>query len=579
MASTAALLNKCREICDRYTKFVPELPEEELFYQFCDDVMRMAFLVAASDGYVDLVETELISRTFGVHFDYSTLAKSYGLDYISEKTYLKQIPISIRTVAALEKRNEFLPNSILNDTRVLYETMKQFGNDILNCTGAKLKFSVMLQTYFINNILHYIFSMEEMDAISNEKEIVDTLNFTLPWMIKSANKARVEKDQASGNGLASGAINNPDSYGPGRRGNEDNINNSNTASATFSFGPGIGRSNSRSGSRFDNSDNYSNNVKEYTDREEARKSMESMRTDMNFASKNSVTGKAFSGPENNNQSSSPIDMNKINEILSEVDSMIGLGSVKKEIHDMVNMILINEMRRKKGLKSPVMSRHLVFTGNPGTGKTTIARAIGQIYKTLGILEKGHMIETDRSGLVAGYMGQTAEKVTEVVNSAMGGILFIDEAYSLVSDSEGDFGQEAINTLLKLMEDNRDNLVVIVAGYTEEMEDFINSNPGLRSRFNRYIQFNDYSDEELLKIFKVYVEQQDYSLEENSDQAILKAIEKIREDEVDNFGNARSVRNFFEKVINNQANRLMQEGVNIADADQLMLIKNCDLEVK
>ena len=214
---------------------------------------------------------------------------------------------------------------------------------------------------------------------------------------------------------------------------------------------------------------------------------------------------------------------------------------------MVNMILINEMRRRKGLKSPVMSRHLVFTGNPGTGKTTIARAIGQIYKTLGILEKGHMIETDRSGMVAGYMGQTAEKVTEVVNKAMGGILFIDEAYSLVSDNEGDYGQEAINTLLKLMEDNRDNLVVIVAGYTNQMENFINSNPGLRSRFNRYIQFNDYSDEELLEIFKGYATQQDYNLEEGSDEVILKSITKLRDNETGNFGNARSVRNYFEKA--------------------------------
>jgi SpoVK/Ycf46/Vps4 family AAA+-type ATPase len=244
---------------------------------------------------------------------------------------------------------------------------------------------------------------------------------------------------------------------------------------------------------------------------------------------------------------------------------------------MVNMMLINEMRRRKGLKSPVVSRHLVFTGNRGTGKTTIARAIGKIYKTLGILEKGHMIETDRTGMVAGYMGQTAEKVSEVVKQAMGGILFIDEAYSLVSENEGDFGQEAINTLLKLMEDNRDNLIVIVAGYTEEMKDFINSNPGLRSRFNRYIQFNDYSDDELLQIFKEYVSGQDFVLEEGTDEVILDAIQKIRAEEEENFGNARSVRNYFEKVISNQANRLMELGTaGFDNEDDLMTITRTDL---
>ena len=155
----------------------------------------------------------------------------------------------------------------------------------------------------------------------------------------------------------------------------------------------------------------------------------------------------------------------IQSILDDIDSMIGLESVKHEIHNLVNLLQVQKMRAEKGLKHPVMSNHLVFTGNPGTGKTTIARKISKIYKCLGLLEKGHLVETDRSGMVAGYMGQTAEKVTELINSAMGGILFIDEAYALSNNKmEGDFGQEAIHTLLKAMEDHRDNLIVIVAGY-------------------------------------------------------------------------------------------------------------------
>ena len=268
----------------------------------------------------------------------------------------------------------------------------------------------------------------------------------------------------------------------------------------------------------------------------------------------------------------------INEVLKKVDALTGLGSVKKEIHDMVNLMIVQKMRQKKGLKTPPISRHLVFTGNPGTGKTTIARMMAQIYKCLGILELGHLVETDRSGLVAGYMGQTAEKVKEVTDSARGGVLFIDEAYTLAIDREGDFGQEAIDTLLKIMEDNREDLVVIVAGYTDRMEGFLDSNPGLRSRFNKYIHFDDYSAEELLEIFGKYCMEQDYILKDSLHPVLLEKIRKMKEDEQENFGNARTVRNYFEKVISNQANRIMQQW-NIAmdgDADALQEITTEDL---
>ncbi|HBE10627.1 MAG TPA: stage V sporulation protein K, partial [Lachnospiraceae bacterium] len=198
-------------------------------------------------------------------------------------------------------------------------------------------------------------------------------------------------------------------------------------------------------------------------------------------------------------------------------------------------------------------------GNPGTGKTTIARYLGKIYKNLGILSKGQMIETDRAGLVAGYMGQTAEKVREVTDKAMGGILFIDEAYTLSNNKEGDFGQEAIDTLLKIMEDHRDELIVIVAGYTDRMDEFLNSNPGLRSRFSKYIAFDDYSNEELLQIFKSYCTEQDYHMDQSLEIILVKKFEELRRSEGDNFGNARTVRNYFEKVISNQANRIMRGG--------------------
>lgn len=248
----------------------------------------------------------------------------------------------------------------------------------------------------------------------------------------------------------------------------------------------------------------------------------------------------------------------VSQVLDEVDSLIGLYAVKKEVHDMVNLMTVQKLRQMKGLKLTEISRHMVFTGNPGTGKTTIARKMGEAYHSLGILNKGHLVETDRSGLVAGYMGQTAQKVHDIVESALDGVLFIDEAYTLVSDREGDYGQEAIDTLLKLMEDYRDRLVVIVAGYPDLMEKFINSNPGLKSRFSKYLFFNDYSDEELAQIFLINCAKQDYFVDQNLYPYILNRISQLRYYEGENFGNARSVRNYFEQVISNQANRLVYE---------------------
>ena len=195
----------------------------------------------------------------------------------------------------------------------------------------------------------------------------------------------------------------------------------------------------------------------------------------------------------------------------ELDDLIGLGSVKKEVRSLANFVKLQKQREAQGLKTAKVSYHLVFYGSPGTGKTTVARIIGRIYKDLGVLKKGHTVETDRGGLVAKYMGQTALKTDTVIQQALDGVLFIDEAYSLVPEggNGSDYGQEAIATLLKRMEDYRDRLVVIIAGYKDEMQRFIDSNPGLQSRFNRYIDFPDYSGKELTEIFKMYMKKNQY----------------------------------------------------------------------
>ena len=241
----------------------------------------------------------------------------------------------------------------------------------------------------------------------------------------------------------------------------------------------------------------------------------------------------------------------------ELDELIGLESVKEEVRSLANFVKVQKMRQEKGLKTPKMSYHLVFTGSPGTGKTTVARIVARIYKDLGILKKGHTVETDRSGLVAEYVGQTAMKTNHIVDSALNGVLFIDEAYALVPEnSTSDYGAEAIATLLKRMEDDRDKLVVIIAGYPNEMKRFIESNPGLQSRFNRYLNFPDYTPDELFRIFCLYLKKNHYTMNEEAGAYLRGRLEEIVAHKSRNFGNARYVRNVFEKVIQDHANRMV-----------------------
>ena len=244
---------------------------------------------------------------------------------------------------------------------------------------------------------------------------------------------------------------------------------------------------------------------------------------------------------------------KMEDLMAELDSYIGLGAVKEEVHNLINMVQVYKLRREHDLPTTDMSLHMVFTGNPGTGKTMMARMMARIYRSLGILSKGQLVEVDRSGLVAGYVGQTALKTQKVIEKAIGGVLFVDEAYALNGKSENDFGQEAIDTLLKAMEDHRDDLVVIVAGYTDLMDKFIHSNPGLESRFNRFLLFEDYSLDELMAIFKMRCGK-GYILSPEAEPLVRDYIAEESADG-DGFGNARGVRNIFEHILVAQNNRL------------------------
>lgn len=247
----------------------------------------------------------------------------------------------------------------------------------------------------------------------------------------------------------------------------------------------------------------------------------------------------------------------IDKLLSQLDELTGLAEVKKEVRSLINLIQVQKEREKKGLTVIPISKHLVFSGNPGTGKTTVARLLAQIYKSLGVIPNGQLIEVDRSGLVGGYVGQTAIKTQEVINKAMGGVLFIDEAYTLSGKGEGDFGQEAIDTLLKAMEDKRDQFVVIAAGYPDLMSSFLESNPGLKSRFNRFMTFEDYNSDELMEIFTKMCQKSGYTLSDDAVEYASVYLSNIYENRTSNFANARDVRNFFENAVVNQANRLSE----------------------
>lgn len=266
----------------------------------------------------------------------------------------------------------------------------------------------------------------------------------------------------------------------------------------------------------------------------------------------------------------------VEDLLAELDELVGMEQIKKDVRSLINLIKVRKLRQENGLAVPDLSLHMVFTGNPGTGKTTVARLLSRLYKAIGVLKKGTLVEVDRSALVAGYVGQTALKTKEALDKALGGILFIDEAYSLAPEggSANDFGHEAIETILKVMEDERDELVVIAAGYPEPMDRFISANPGLESRFGKYFHFDDYNGEQLFEIFKSQCRKNQYEPDETAAAYARKLLAELYENRDENFGNARDVRNIFEKAVARHSDRVA--AMDAPTREDLLTLVECDL---
>lgn len=500
----------------------------DLTEMYKDDMLRFLVYIVCADGDISPEEIEYVNSLTGSCFTLALMGQyADGLELRSEKI-LEKPPMSLEAFV----RSNIGPETgeVSNgyyDLLMLYvTTFNYIGNDLIACNQNIRQGELDCLSSYINML------RENIDIINGKiKEEKPTIAF-------KSDRFSVSSNESSNTGYI-------------RETNYDIKPNEENEDNNISFGR--------------NEDGLKVK-KKISDRI------------FNREEKKEVSNADSQGDIKNDIEDAGIDPDTINleKLMEELNSLTGMQSVKREVNNLVNLLKVCELRRKKGLKVPPTTNHLVFLGNPGTGKTTVARILSKIYHNLGILSKGHLVEVDRSGLVAGYMGQTGEKVMEVVEKAKGGVLFIDEAYALSSNKQdGDFGQEAIDILNKAMEDFRDDLIVIAAGYHDEMQSFLDANPGLRSRFNRTIEFPNYSADELIEIIINRAKRLDYTFDDEAISFITDKFKKTLISPPHNFGNARSVRNYLERAISNQANRLVTD-MDINE-DELMTIKLADVE--
>ena len=503
------LIEDALKVCSKYEGKGFKFKKGELQEYFQDDLLRTGYLLATMDGILQKSELKLFCDTFHVTSDEKVLKEYYWEDVCLPNNYMKRIPKSMLYVISEERKRMSNELSVfLKDSRILFKAFKQFAYKAIDCGGTKMPYQVVALEDMSKNILTIILNSEDMDIyfeeVSMEKAIIN-----------------IDKIKVKDNGLI-----DKDYYTP------------------------------QKDKEYYNPYKVDEGYESYTDFINSSKK-----------SKNKEIAKKQEKPkirvEDIIESDEEYD---VNEIIGEIDSMIGLDNVKKEIRNIVNIIQVQKLREKRGLKTPIMSNHLVFTGNPGTGKTTVARIMSDVFRTLGILSRGHLVEADRSKLVAGYSGQTAIKTNQLIDSAIGGVLFIDEAYTLKSSDNDSFGTEAIDTLLKRLEDDRGKFICIVAGYTNQMHDFINSNPGLKSRFTHTIHFDDYSADELTQIFVNLAESRHFKVDDKAKSGVNRLFEQLYLRRDKNFGNAREVRKIFDATIEQQSQRLVKDISNSSNTE-------------
>ncbi len=497
------------EICEKLTEAnVGNNGTESmsLSQRFRYELLLFGLFLADADGCLDEAEVALICRALSLDTSREELARKKR-EAGRELDFTAHFPTVLKYAVLADAGKRLQPDPYFGQkAQVFYDTFRLFGQELLALHKNEADNATLSR---------FTASMEKMEGFLKEYGVwyAGIQKYFRPVTSKERNNATINGVNAEKSGSAEST---------------ENTKNTENAESTENAGSAGSAENTGNAEKSGSAENTGNTEKPRS-------------------------------TENTEKQTVSFGQERLEELLEELNSLTGLTQVKHQIQTLTNLLQVQALRQEMGLKTSALSKHMVFIGNPGTGKTTVARLLAEIYRCLGVLETGQLIETDRSGLVCGFIGQTATRVQEVVEQAVGGILFIDEAYALtVGRGEGDFGREAVDTLLKAMEDRREELIVIVAGYPREMEEFLSSNPGLRSRFNQYIMFEDYSAQELFSILQSMLKKQEYLLSPEAEEKAKALLEQCVAEKTENFANAREVRNRMEKAISAQAGRILRE---------------------